>query len=208
MRILKCLLAAAAMTAGLSGTAHAETLPGHIPFGTPKSSGTGCPQGTIAFAPTESAFTVLFDSYVASAGVGSSKGEATKFCFIKIPVTVPAGYQIKMESVDYRGYANVTKGASAQIQSWFLITGKGFASLGQSKPTRLVGAQEVDFFRRDVPGGKEKSQWSPCGGKFELHLASYVLTAATKKALAYVAVDSADGAVGLRGGVAMRKCQK
>ncbi len=208
MRVLKFLLAAVTMAVGLSGAAQAETLPGFIPFGTPESSGTGCAQGTIAFSPTESAFTVLFDSYVASAGAGSTKGDATKFCFIKIPVTVPDGYQIKMESVDYRGFANVSQGASAQIQSWFLLSGKGFASLGQSKPTRIVGEQELDFFRRDVPGGKEKHQWSPCGGEFDLHLASYVITAAKKKAQAYVAVDSADGAVGLQAGVNMRKCKK
>ncbi len=176
-------------------------------FGTPQYSGTGCPAGSIAYLPTPTAFTVLFDSYVSVAGTGAPARADLKTCTIKIPVEVPADMQFAVDSVDWRGFSKVDAGGYALLSTYFLVSGKGFAQVGTSKETIVTGPKELDLSRRDTFKGAEKNRWSPCGGKMDLTLSSYVLTAAAKKdASSYLALDSADGAASLRSNVTWRKC--
>jgi hypothetical protein len=176
-------------------------------FGAPKYAGSGCPAGSIAYTPTPTAFTVLFDSFVSVAGTGAPARANLETCTIHIPVTVPAGMQFAIDSVDWRGFAKVDAGGYALLSTYYRISGKNFVQIGTGRETLIYGPKQLDLFRRDKFAGAEAKRWSPCGGSFDLTLSSYVITAQAKKnASAYLAIDSSDGAASLRPNVSWRKC--
>lgn len=188
--------------------AQAETLSGAAQFTDFNTHGNGCPDGSASYLPTATAFTVLFDSYVATAGQGAPQGDAVKSCFVNAKVTVPAGWQFAIDTVDYRGFVSVQKGAGALMGSWFLMSGKGTADFGASRESVFKGPSQVDYTRRDQHIGLEAKRWTACGGgKYDVTLFSYIFLASVNKAQAYMSVDSADGAGSLKTAVTWRKCK-
>lgn len=210
MKRIVGLMSAAAAAAMIFGAqvGYSQESPGSVPFGEPTYSGSGCPDGSIAFAPTETAFTMLFDSYSASAGTGATWRDTFKTCTIDIPVEVPAGWQIAIDSVDYRGYASVTEKATASLKSWYHIWGKGWSNYGTSRESIFKGPADTDYFRRDVSTSSERNRWSKCGGSHKLRLHSYLYAHARRGANALIQMDAADGAASLRYGMTWKRCAK
>ena len=188
--------------------ANAETASPALSFSDFKTSGNGCPSGSASFLATPTAFTVLFDSYVVTAGQDSTPHDLVRSCFVNMKVNVPAGWQLAIDSVDYRGFVSVNKGASAVMDSWYLLSGKGTADFGTGRLSTYKGDAEVDFLRRDQHIGPDVTRWTKCGGgKYDMTLFSYIAVAAIRKSSAYMAVDSADGAGSLKTAVQWRRCK-
>jgi hypothetical protein len=162
--------------------------PGIIPFGNPVYSGNGCPKNSISSLKTEEAITVLFDSY----GVESSGRVDANFCHLRIPVTIPNGWQAEITSIDYRGFVSLDRGAWATLVSWFRF---GTRQFGGSPATVFKGEREEDFLRRDVahhwPGFRPVCG----GGKVDLTLFNALTAYAPRGKEAVAAIDSIDGSL-------------
>lgn len=89
-------------------------------------AGSGCPAGTVAdnLSPDFTAFTLLFDSYVAELGPGLPLSLSRRNCQILIDLNFPQGWSYSVFDVDYRGFANVESGVSGVQQSVFYFQGE------------------------------------------------------------------------------------
>jgi hypothetical protein len=85
--------------------------------------GKACPDGSVSvtFAPDNSSFTVLYDSFVIdSASRSENKGDKIG-CFVKIPLTVDPGYRLSITEVDTRGFASLPKHSRASVFSGLTV---------------------------------------------------------------------------------------
>jgi hypothetical protein len=160
--------------------------------------GSGCPPGTVAtnIAPDGLAFTILFDSYTASAGPGVPKKERTRECTVDVVLQAPLGWSWAIVGVDQRGYASLPTGTSATLKSSFQFN-RQKADHHQAPPleTHLLGPVDRDYFvTTDTP--PLQVDWSKCGGTSELHIKTRLeINGPASAGLAILTVDSLDGEV-------------
>ena len=76
--------------------------PGRVAFQRPDYFGNGCPAGSMSviFAPDFLSFSMLFSQFTAETAAG--RGGIT--CDVLIPVEIPAGMQMEITRVDFRGW--------------------------------------------------------------------------------------------------------
>ncbi len=105
-------------------------------IGQPKTSGNGCPDGTVStiFSPDHSVLSLLFDSFEVT--TAENKKHAFGNCNIIIPLNVKPGHRITGLTIDYRGYAFIPEGGKGRFVSRYEIGPK------------MVSAEDVTF-----PGG-------------------------------------------------------
>jgi hypothetical protein len=89
------------------------------------ANGSGCPLGSATVSqPSNSAFTVRYSQFVAASGGGSSPIDFRKNCQLDTLVGIPAGWTVGVGEVDYRGYANLGKGAHGMIGAFYYFAGQ------------------------------------------------------------------------------------
>jgi Domain of unknown function (DUF4360) len=123
--------------------------------------GTGCNEktATSGFSPDKQVVTSIFSDFIASTGPGNAPEDATRNCLMTLRINVPDGWRYSLESVDYRGFANLEGDVAASRRSLYVIMG----SLGQlTPPARWEGEASGDYNQADVGSGDPKV-WSPCG---------------------------------------------
>jgi hypothetical protein len=88
-------------------------------------NGSGCPKDTVqvAVSPDNTAFTVTYSAYTATVGPDSKPTDARKNCQAALQVNVPNGFSYGIVKVDYRGYAQLAKGATALLKSGYYFQG-------------------------------------------------------------------------------------
>jgi len=160
-------------------------------FGAPRYSGSGCPRGSVSFLPTEDAFTILFDSYVAERGNNLALRESFKQCFIQVDVEVPAGFTAAIETIDYRGFTRVEDKVKSYVMSSFSF---GSLQLGSSPIKQFRGPQETDFLKRDLPYFTRKGA---CRNKrvIPLRVVTVLGVTGSTRSRGVIALDSIDGVV-------------
>ena len=189
------------------------------------ASGTGCPEGTVSttMAPDNSAFTLMFDQYEASAGSANLKADK-KVCDIRVEVAVPQGWQFSLHSADYRGFAAVDAGAIAVHQVVYEFDDMVYASTpiprrGGGPVNRIRPSFSVKEFRgpfteeyflhSELP--PSKMAWSACDNrsskvlKINTGLLARVLTS-TAGPKVQISLDTVDGALNQEFGMRWRKC--
>src|SRR3712207_3571069 len=99
--------------------------PGQITVNVVTINGSGCKKGTaeVAVAPDNTAFTVTYSDYLAQVGVDAGATDWRKNCQISVLVNVPQGFTYAIARADYRGFASLAKGASAQQQAKYYFQG-------------------------------------------------------------------------------------
>jgi hypothetical protein len=158
-------------------------------FGTPRFSGSGCPRGSMSVLATEDAITILFDSF----SVSTERGEFHfRYCIMRMPVTVSAGYAVSVESVDHRGFASLERRARGFVWSDYAL---GSREIGSSALTILKGPFTDDFLRRDTT--YSRSRTPICGGnrRVNLRISIYTWVTNSHRALGTMSLDSTDGAL-------------
>lgn len=177
-------------------------------YGEPSYSGSGCPQDSVAMGTSPTAFTLLFDSFIAEDGDGVRARENTKVCTVRVPVSVPSGYQIAIDSVDHRGFVSLSdKRAWGVLKTWFRVKGNMWVTNGSSQADYFRGPLDEDYFRRDLVK-KHHRQWSPCGGSFHFDVHTYMHVHAARHESALITLDASDGAMSTRYGMEVRRCKK
>jgi hypothetical protein len=168
--------------------------PGRVDRGQLNYGGNGCPNGTmqVAFAPDNLSFTILFDNFVADT---QARDQGAMSCEANLPITIPAGQQMEITRVDYRGFVNVPQGARAFLQSTFNFAGGEHdrVNLRYAFNGPLQEEYEVSSGAMNEGHDVPKTEVSPCGGQAQLHFLNAVRVQAPKGQEAQLTVDSIDG---------------
>lgn len=176
-----------------------------VSLGQPAYGGTGCPAGSASATLTDdgSILSVLFDSFVAEAGITTGRRIDRKNCSLRIPVNVGQGYQVALLAFDYRGYAAVPYGGQA-------VFDVSYSYIGQQYPVR---------FSKSFQGGTQQNysaqhdlisttiSWSPCGRQVMLEANAAVRAISnSSNQQTMLTVDSVDVTAGLLYKVQWRRC--
>lgn len=122
--------------------------------------GNGCPQGSVAanISPDNQAMTLLFDSYV----VDSTETESAvdrKNCQINVKLKTPPGWKYSLFCIDFRGYADLSAGATGLQMSSVRFGQSHSAQLGRFE---MKGPLVLDYTNvTAVP--LSAVPWSNCG---------------------------------------------
>jgi hypothetical protein len=170
-------------------------------------AGSGCPAGTVAsnLARDFTAFTLLFDSYVAEIGPGLPLSLGRKNCQILIDLDFPQGWSYSVFDVDYRGFVNVPRGVSGVQQSDYNFQGE---FLTARLATALRGPRNGDYQIRDRLR-LNAVVWSPCGAHDTLIINSsirFVNESGNLNARGLMTTDSINGKVTHIYGLRWRRC--
>jgi hypothetical protein len=170
-------------------------------------AGSGCPAGSVAenIAPDFTAFTLLFDSYVAEIGPGQPLSKSRRNCQILIDLDFPQGWSFTMFDADYRGYLSVEAGVSGSQQSQYYFQGETQTARLQ---TKLVGPYDGDYQMRDTLT-LDAEVWSGCGAHRALIINTDVRlmnTSGGSKAQGLMTLDSVNGKVTHIYGMQWRRC--
>jgi hypothetical protein len=208
--MFKSLFYLAAAASCLLGV-HAQTKPDPTKVWVQSISygGTGCPQGSVgtSIANDRQSFTLIFDKFVASSGPGVAMTEARKNCQINLNLNYPPGYSYAIGTVDYRGYAQLPAGVSAEQKSIYYFQGE----LQQvSSGTKLTGPVSKDYLTRDTLAWASYA-WAPCGEVRPVNINAQVRLfstngAATPLPAAQITTDSIDGKIQFVFGTFWRLC--
>ncbi len=109
------LIAAACLYAGASEAADYEP---QVFFGKPeflRSAVSGCDatNTSATLTPDNRGLTLIFDRMSAEAGNGTGTARAHKRCRMRIPASIPEGYQIVLTKQDFRGSNLLPKGGTS-----------------------------------------------------------------------------------------------
>jgi hypothetical protein len=85
------------------------------------SGGSGCKANSVAtnFNDEGSVFTVLFSDFAATIGNGVASNLHRRFCGVSVRLNIPAGWTMKVEHVDWRGYVEIDRGVKATFGSHY-----------------------------------------------------------------------------------------
>lgn len=160
-------------------------------------NGSGCPAGTaaVAVSPDNTAFTVTYSHYLAQVGIGSVPTDIRKNCQLNLYVHVPQGFTYGIAEADYRGYAHLERGATAQERANYYFQGMA--------PTNYVahpmnGPFDDDWQNTDLTE-VGSIVYEPCGALRNFNINTELRIAAgtsdPKKTTSFIAMDSTDGSI-------------
>jgi hypothetical protein len=160
-------------------------------------NGTGCPLGTaaIAVSPDNTAFTVTYSNYLAQVGVGALPTDIRKNCQLNLVVHVPSGFTYAIDDTQYRGFASLAKGATAQLRANYYFQGYP-QTVYAVHPITAVGANDWQF---DDSVGIASLSYRPCGDNRNLNINTELRVAAgtsnLKTTTSFASMDSTDGSI-------------
>jgi Domain of unknown function (DUF4360) len=169
--------------------------PGHITIDVVTVNGSGCPDKTaaIAVSPDNTAFTITYSQYMAKVQ-GTNDTDSRKNCQVNLNVHVPQGFTYAIAAADYRGFANLKTGASAQERANYYFQG----SSQTAYITHKVYAPIVDDWQFRDEVGIAALVYKPCGVERYLNINTELrVNAGTSdpKTTSFISMDSTDGSI-------------
>ena len=158
-----------------------------------RALGNGCPPGTFSYniATDGSALTMMYGAFVAAAdGRATGVWYDRKSCDVFVRVRTAPGWSFAVDSLDYRGYLHLERGAEAIQTSTFY-----FPPHVASEPTATVRYTEPhrdDYLRQNaVPSAAQL--WSDCGRtSHEIRITTQIAVRTRGDAGVLMTVDSHD----------------
>jgi hypothetical protein len=170
-------------------------------------AGSGCPAGSVADILSDDAqqFTLLFDSFVASAGPDINITDNRKNCQLNIGLHVPQGWSYTVATIDFRGYAQLDRRVEGTQKAVYYFGGSTRQATAQST---FRGPMDEDYVIRDTLG-LEAVVWSPCGVERNLNINTQVRVnnSRDRNASGLLTVDSIDGSVEQIYHLSWRRCR-
>jgi hypothetical protein len=168
-------------------------------------AGSGCAPGTadVAVSPDNTAFTVIYSTYLAQAGPGVAITEGRKNCQLNVLVHVPQGFTFAIAKVDYRGYGFLQQGAVASQRANYYFQGMTQGTYA----SHAIGAPMDDNWiaSDDVPIAAQV--FRPCGELRNLNINTELRVAkGTSTDVSYLTMDSTDGSISTIYHFAWRRC--
>lgn len=173
----------------------------------PSYGGTGCPQGTARaiVSPDRQSFTMIFDQYVANAS--GSGALDRKNCQILVNFDFPQGWSYSIFRMDYRGFYDLSAGASGSQQALYYF--QGSAKQGRLN-TNFHGPSTGSYTLSDTLGINDVV-WSECTARRALNVNTSLLARVNPNnpsGYAYLTTDSADGSVQTTYALQWKVCPK
>jgi hypothetical protein len=213
--MLRTITAGAAMLAALAIPGQALAAPSPKPsdqmmiIDVVNANGSGCPEDTtaIAVSPDNTAFTITYSQYTAMVGPDAGAFDFRKNCQLALDIKVPSGFTFAIASADYRGYANLARGASA-------LEAANYYFQGNSQTTRIKhtfkGPMDSDWQKTDSVAIASLS-FLPCGERRYLNINTELRVSGgksnTKTTNSIISMDSTDAAINTIYRVAWKKCK-
>jgi hypothetical protein len=158
----------------------------------PQANAAGCAAGSysVVNAPDGSSVSVLFDGFSVKRTAAQS-GAAVATCALEIPLNLPEGYSLGVYRIEYRGFAHLAAGQSAQLSVDY---GLGPHSRSRRYHRGIRGAFEGDYsFTENIGSGLMKRVG--CGEAATLNFAATLaLEDGGNAGEGVLALDSSDGA--------------
>ena len=170
---------------------------GQITINVVTVNGSGCRLGSaaVAVSPDNKAFTVTYSDYLAQVGPQSRPTDFRKNCQLNLKVNVPGGFTYGIAQADYRGFADLQKGAKGTVKASYYF--QGMSDTDQRSKT-LNGAMSDNWqvtHKTDVAS----IVYHPCGEKrnfnINTELRVYPGSSNTATTTSFVSMDSTDGAI-------------
>jgi hypothetical protein len=186
----------------------ADTFAQEIQMLNPSSVGTGCPQGSVSFSvsPDNTAISALFSSYSISIGGSSHQAQSRLNCTLTLPLQLPAGLQVAIVGLDYRGFLALPKEGKMVFK-----TKDGYRINGNKYEDTADGDHEFKGVFNDnfiISRRKREVKWSNCGGRIDLTLQTQVIVETnSRNEEALFALDSADLSAGFHYRLLTNKCR-
>jgi hypothetical protein len=170
-------------------------------------NGSGCPQGTaaVAVASDNTAFTVTYSSYQAQAGAKTAPTDFRKNCQLGLLVHVPQGYTYAVSEADYRGFAHLEKGASAEEQANYYFQGD---SDNDPVAHPINGPYDDDWQKTDHAEGGSLV-FAPCGRDVGLNVNTELRVdpgSSDPNTTSFITMDSTDGSINTTYHFAWKQC--
>lgn len=160
---------------------------------------------SVVNSPDGASVSVLFDNFTVQ-GARAVAGVVRTNCAVRIPLNLPAGYSLGVFRMDYRGFARLDAGQSAQLSVDY---GVGRQGRGRNFRRGLKGAFDGDFgFVENLGAGLMKR--AGCGEDAALNLAATLdLRPNSGSPEAMMTLDSIDGTAprGVVFHVDLKKCR-
>ncbi|SDN08813.1 DUF4360 domain-containing protein [Allokutzneria albata] len=159
-------------------------------------NGSGCPAGTaaVAVSPDNTAFTVTYSQYMAKVGPGISPTEARKNCQLNLKVHVPQGFTYAIAQSDYRGFANLARGATAIEQANYYFQGMSPTVAARHNFSGPLDDNWQTTDKVDIAS----LVYAPCGEKRNVNINTELrVSKGTSPATetSFIAMDSTDGSI-------------
>jgi len=190
-------ISAAAMALSLVSPAPAADTsppPDRITVNVVTVNGSGCKAGTaaVAVSPDNTAFTVTYSDFLAQAGSGTGPTDFRKNCQLVLQVNIPQGFTYGIAAADYRGYANLKRGATGTEKASYYFQGN---SATASRTHSFYGPSDDNWQATDSTDVSE-IVYQPCGEKRMFNVnAELRVYAGGSGATSFMTMDSTDGGV-------------
>ena len=182
-------LALSSLTAAPAPVELASTPPdGSVKVQVATAAGSGCKAGTYAVAadPQNSFFTATYDDFIAQAGGGVPSAQARKNCQISVVVKVPQGYTYAIAKTDYRGYANLQRGATGTERASYYFQGMSQTGVATH---RFPGAMD-DIWQATDRVGIQALVFRPCGEARNFNInTEVVVSAGSSRGTSFMTMD-------------------
>jgi hypothetical protein len=136
-------------------------------------NGAGCPRNTVSSVLSDDLTTMTLiygDAFTAQAGKGIEPKERLKNCQVNVKLHFPQGWQFSVFKADYRGRADLPKGASGTCKATYYFSGD---SRQVSRTVTFQGPYDDNYLKTDI-FGVESTVWSPCGAAGMLNINSEI----------------------------------
>ncbi|HYN92860.1 MAG TPA: DUF4360 domain-containing protein [Pilimelia sp.] len=169
-------------------------------------NGSGCPNKTadVAAAADNTAFTVTYSNYLAERGPEAKPTDFRKNCQLSLKIKVPAGFTYAVAQADYRGFAHLVKGATAQQNANYYFMGQ---SATATVSHAFAGPMSDDWQTTDA-AEFASLVWAPCGEVRNLNVNTDLRVYGPAKSTSFMTMDSTDGSFSTKFHFAWKKCTK
>jgi hypothetical protein len=157
MKPLLVLTLSVAVFIGLSSLSAVAAPPFQV--GNPRMEGSGCPTGSVQAIVSDdgSSVSILFDKFTISGVKGPNQWDLMrKSCSFRIPLSVDPGFNLDVQTIDYRGFANLANNNHA-----FIITTGPAVNMSDF----VVGNNPVRTDIRNIVGNFTITQAVPQNGR-------------------------------------------
>jgi hypothetical protein len=203
---------AMSLLAGPASAAQAEPLPpapaDKIRVSVVSANGSGChwDDTQVAASADDTAFTVVYGEFLARAGGDSNPTDIRKNCQMVVQVHVPRGLSFAVAKVDYRGYLNLARGATATMRSGYYFSGD--SDTVRTEPHTFAGPIDGLWQATDTPAVSALA-FAPCGEERLVNINAEILVrrgSSDRSRTSFMAMDSADGTANTVFHLAWRPC--
>ncbi|CZR68010.1 uncharacterized protein PAC_17909 [Phialocephala subalpina] len=168
--------------------------------------GSGCPQGSVGqfLSDDRDTFTLIFDSFQAQTGPGTTPDESRRYCQINLDLNYPQGFQYSVFQTTFRGYTYLDPAVTARESALYYFSGPNQQQVTTS--TTFHGPVNENYVINSAVAFTSLV-WSPCGAHWPLNLGTQVtLTSTNSSQSGLMTDDTIDGSIKYITGIQWQRC--